>query len=85
MTAGVMLDVVWNRWRLFEQLHPSGKSLCALFAESFKALSCLFGRSHTVEVRFGVELVGITNHLFLHGLGQKVLMGQGQVLVNDVL
>ena len=75
MTAGVMPDAVWNRWRLFEQLHPSGKSLRPRFAESSDAIQCLFGRSHTVEVRFGVELVGITNHLFLHGLGQKVLMG----------
>ena len=75
MTVSAMLYAVWNRWRLLEQLHPFGKSLRSLLAESSDALQCLFGRSHTVEVRFGVELVGITNHLFLHGLGQKVLMG----------
>ena len=75
MTAGAVLYAVWSGWRLFKQLHPSGKSLRPRFSESLEALSCLFGRSHTVEVRFRVELVGITNHLFLHGLGQKVLMG----------
>lgn len=85
MTAGAMLDDVWSGWRLFKQLHPPGKSLRSLLPESLQALQRLFGRSLAFEVRLGVELVGITNHLFLHSLGQKVLMRQGQVLVNDVL
>ena len=56
------------------------EALQAFSAELGEAALCLFRSLLTVEMRLGVELVGIAYQLLFKRFGQKVMMRQRQVM-----
>jgi hypothetical protein len=64
-----LTKIITELKNLFKQVNPLEKALDASLSEFLQTLNGLSYRSFLIQTRLGIELVCITNHLFLKGVG----------------
>ena len=58
------------------------RTLLTIFADTFQ---CLFQSFYSVQMRFGLKLISVTDELFLQRFRQIVLHRDRNILINNIL